>query len=245
MSITVTFSGNSSELTANFFPELELDDRFEYSCGLLDFTTYQSIANIHNGNNKIYFRTNTVSDNISDKDVQQFGILRKIEIPVGSYELKEIADYLEAVFEKFGITFSLTVNKNTLKTTILCSTALYFDEIDSMRSVFGFNTATIEANVPTESQDIIRITQLNTIIVECDIVNGSYINGQKCHSLYEFAPNVEVGYKIIESPRNIVYLPVTTNRIRSIQIKIVDQDRNPIDFRGEKITCRIHIKRGD
>lgn len=243
MSITVTFSGHSSELTANFFPELELDDRFEYSCGLLDFTTYQSIANVHEGNNKIHFRDNTAASDIANADVQQFGMLREIEIPIGSYELKEIVDYIEERLKKFNVTFNFVVNKNTLKSTITCSTALYFDETNSIRSIFGFSSIFIEANTPTESENIIQITQLNAIIIECDIVRGSYINGQKCHSLYEFAPNVEVGYKIIEAPKHIVYLPVTTHRIRSIQIKVVDQDRNPIDFRGEKITCRIHIKR--
>lgn len=35
-SLTVTFSGKTSVLQANFFPEIMLDDNYEYSCALLD-----------------------------------------------------------------------------------------------------------------------------------------------------------------------------------------------------------------
>lgn len=242
MSTTVTFTGQSSELTANFFPELELDDRFEYSCGLLDFTTYQSVPNIHNGNNKLYFEPTKRTEKFMDKDDPDGKLC--ITVPIGSYEIEEIVDYIVKRFKPYGITFELVVNKVTLKSTIKCSTDLIFNRHDSIHRVFGFNSReTIKANESKESENIVKITTLNTIIVECDIVSGSYRNGKKTHSLYEFAPKVGVGYKIIEVPRNIIYLPVTTKRIRSIQIKIVDQDRNIIDFRGEEITCRIHIKR--
>lgn len=233
--MTVTFTGQSSELTANFSTELELDERFEYSCGLLNFTTYLSIPNIHSGNNRLY-----VAKKIDDKFTKHFFLT----IPVGSYELQDLADYIERRLKQEDITFKLIVNKNTLKTTITCSAELHFEAKDSIHQIFGFlDGKIIEANIETQSDDIVKITTLNTINIECDIVRGSYRNGENCHSLYEFTPEVGVGYKIVEVPKHIVYLPITTKRIRSIQLKIVDQNRKPIDFRGEEITCRIHIKR--
>lgn len=53
MSYTITLTGDSSELSSSIFPEINLDDGYEYSCGLLDFTTYQSIPNITKANNII------------------------------------------------------------------------------------------------------------------------------------------------------------------------------------------------
>lgn len=91
---------------------------------------------------------------------------------------------------------------------------------------------------------MIKISKLNVIRVECNIVSGAYVNGRQCHSIYEFASNkVDAGYKIVEQPVNVIYMPVVPRRINCIQISVVDQNGELVDFRGEEITCRIHIKR--
>lgn len=52
-STTVTLTGNKPVLTSSFFPEIQLDKNSSYSCGLLDFTTYNSMPNITIHNNRI------------------------------------------------------------------------------------------------------------------------------------------------------------------------------------------------
>ncbi|XP_065368788.1 uncharacterized protein LOC135961222 [Calliphora vicina] len=79
MSITLTLNGNSSILTANYFPPIALEE--DYECSLIDFHTYNSIPNVDEDNNLFH-----IGDNI-------------IEIPIGSYELEDIADYLESEYE--------------------------------------------------------------------------------------------------------------------------------------------------
>lgn len=238
-SFTVSLTGNSSELAATFFPELVLDDKYEYSCGLLDFTTYHSIPNITHKNNKFYY------DN-GNAEKMDFGI---IELPIGCYEAEDALNYIKSALKEKLISFEYKINKNTLKTTINCSAKIVFGFMESILEVFGFKGEygkQIQANVEAESDDVIKISKLSVIRVECNIVTGAYVNGRLCHSIYEFPSNkVDVGYKIIEQPRNIIYLPIVMKRISFIQISIVDQDGNPIDFRGEDITCRIHIKRNE
>lgn len=231
-SFTVTLTGNSSELSASFFPEILLDDKYDYSCGLLNFTSYQSIPNITYSNNKLYFNQNkTVSF---------------IQIPVGCYEVIDLLQYIKNKFTQMNISFDFEVNKNTLKTSLKCSVELLFDQQDSIHRIFGFTCKSISAKRLHESEDVIKISKLNVIRVECNIISGAYINGKLCHTIYEFAGNkVDVGYKLIEQPTYIIYLPVIPKRINYIQVSIVDQDGEPIDFRGEEITCRIHIKRNE
>lgn len=53
-SFTISLTGNSSQLSSSFFPDIVLDDRYTYSCGLLDFTAYQSIPNVTVKNNEIH-----------------------------------------------------------------------------------------------------------------------------------------------------------------------------------------------
>lgn len=228
-STTVTLTGSSSELSAHFFPEIDLDSRFEYSCGLLDFVTYNSIPNVTEVNNKLHF----IGD---DRE------MNTLTIPIGSYEINELGDYIKDELKKKNIDFKYSINKNTLKTNLWSNTGIHKLE-NSVLDLFGFNSDFFAAKAHYTSKLPVNISNLNTIRIDCNIVTGSYINGNKTHTLYEFAPATETGYKIIEVPRNIVYLPITSKKISFIQISLLDQDGKRLDFRGETICVRIHIKR--
>lgn len=240
-SFTITLTGNSNELSASIYPEINLDDGFSYSCGLLGFTSYHSVPNITPANNSVRFG--------SFED----GKVYECKIPEGSYEAEDILVYMKKVIEEHGFSFQYKINKNTLKTFIQTSTKLIFSPHPSIYEVLGYerkdkNDDHVGNKVREwfESHNVIQISKLNVVRVECNIATGAYVNGRLCHTIYEFANNkVDPGYKIIEQPENIVYLPIVPRRINNVQINIVDQDGNPVDFRGETITCRIHIKRDD
>ncbi|KYN23145.1 hypothetical protein ALC57_04449 [Trachymyrmex cornetzi] len=80
MSLTLTLSGKSSLLAANYFPAIDLSDG-DYELGLLIFETYYTISNVNESNNKFYF----------DKDDTE------ITIPEGSYEVRDINEFLKRV----------------------------------------------------------------------------------------------------------------------------------------------------
>lgn len=61
--------------------------------------------------------------------------------------------------------------------------------------------------------------------------------------IHQFFPLVAPGYKIVECPRNVIYFPITKSTIDSITLTILDQNNQPINFRGEHISIRIHIKK--
>lgn len=260
-SFTVSLTGRASELSASFFPEIVLDEEYNYSCGLLDFTTYQSIPNITSDNNQLIIYPPTPKEKPKKKQVlsqiQSPLIQNKPEniiettpqeghvfrVPEGSYEALDILVYLKAQLRSKGFSFEYEINRNTLKTKIKCSEAIFLSS-QSVLKVFGFENQITSANEWIESENTVQISKINVLRVECNIVSGAYINGKLCHAIYEFASNkVDVGYKIIEQPTNIIYLPVVPRRISNIQIYVVDQDGNLVDFRGETVTCRIHIKR--
>lgn len=78
---------------------------------------------------------------------------------------------------------------------------------------------------------------------ECNLIKGSYLNEQPSHTIHEFSPIVPPGYKIIEAPHNVIYFPVTVKSIHNISLSIIDQKNRLINFRGETITLRLHIKK--
>ena len=64
---------------------------------------------------------------------------------------------------------------------------------------------------------------------------------QKSHYLL-FFPNVAPGYKIIETPANLVYLPTTLDAIYSMEITLTDQNGPQLNLRGENISIRFHVR---
>lgn len=216
---TLSLSGNSSVLEASYFPRIELSPTRNYSLGLASFLTFNTIPNITANNNKIYFASD-----------------QWIEIPEGSYEIDALAEFLK--------TYSIQLwgNTNTLHSHIKSAQSIDFRYSDSVAKLLGFTPRILEPNVEHISDLPINIIKVNSIRIECNITSGAFINNKKVHTIHEFFPTVPPGYKIIEVPTNIIYLPVSVRTIDHLQIKIVDQDGDLVDFRGEIITVRLHIK---
>ena len=220
---TLTLSGSSSTLDANYFPPLELAANKNYYLGLVELLTFNSIPNIDIGKNEFYVGN------------------RRMNIPPGSYELRDIEEYLRRQLPK-DVTFKLRANNNTLRSEILCSDIVDFQPPDSLGELLGFRPRTLQANFVHESDMPVKILAVNALRVECNITAGAYINEQRVHTIHEFFPNVPPGYKIIEVPKQVIYHPITVRAIHHLQLRIVDQDGESVNFRGETITIRLHVK---
>lgn len=225
-STTITLSGSASILTANFFPPIELNECFEYECGLIDFQSFYSFPNIDETMNSIHIGS------------------EEIIIPTGTYEIETINQCIKRHLKE-SAAFNISINKNTLHTEIESSLPIDFIRENSIAPLLGFTKRKFEANETIISDSLVNISRVNVIRVECDIIHGSYFNNKRTHTLHEFFSKVAVGYKIIESPQNVIYFPVTRSIINSITLSIIDQNNNLINFRGETITARIHIKRSN
>lgn len=92
------------------------------------------------------------------------------------------------------------------------------------------------------SELLVNILAVNAIHVECNITTGAYMNEQRVHTIHEFFPVVPPGYKITELPTHVIYHPLTVQTISYLQLRIIDQDGLLVNFRGEVITVRLHIK---
>lgn len=228
MSTTFTISGNSSVLSADFNPPLYLDDGIEYYIGLADFESFMSIPNIENGKNKLYIGFQTIT------------------IPEGTYDIEDLSilikDELKKVFKDSSVKFSLKPNPNTLKCNIFCSKPIDFTRNDSIGKMLGFKERLLLANETHVSDEVVNISKVNAICIDCNICVGSYNNGKPVHIIHQFFPTVPPGYKIVESPLPILYFPVSVKTINNITVKVVDQDGDLINFRNETITVRLHLK---
>ena len=86
---------------------------------------------------------------------------------------------------------------------------------------------------------MVNILTINSILVNIDIISGSYVNGSTQPTIYSFLPNVYPGYKIIENPHNLLYLPITAD---TITIWLTDQNGDELNLRKENLSMRFHLR---
>ena len=228
---TITLNGNSSNLSCDFFPPIEVSK--DAKICLLSLQTNNSIPNINDKCNQIGVVHD--SENKIVKDVYT--------IPTGSYELNELEAVIKQILSDTVTTFELKANNNTLKCEMKCSEIIDFSMDNSIGPLLGFTTdKKYEANVQHQSNSLVNMTKINCIYIESNLATGSFNNGRECHILHEFYPNVPPGYKIIEIPKHLVSYSLNCTTINQISLTLKDQDGQLIDLRGEPISIRLLIQ---
>ena len=238
-SFYIILQGNSSRICTSLGPPIQLDVDKTYEMALVSLETYYSFPNIDSSNNNFRYSPNNGDD------------WYDINIPEGSYELEDINEYIQRImrdnghynskFDKYGIT--LEPNNSTLRSVleIKAKYQIDFTTPNSVRTVLGFN-AKVYSSGYNEAENIVEILSISSLKVTSDIISSSYVNNSTENVIYSFFPSVGPGYKIMETPANLVYLPVNLSTISSIETKLIDQNGKLVNMRGENIFIKFHIK---
>ena len=238
-SFQIILSSNKTNFNTRFNPKLELEREKVYEIALVNLETYYSFPNIDETNNVFVYSPDNGNSWV------------KIKIPEGSYEIDDINNTIQHEMEKRGhydeinedYYINISANSNTLKSVIILEKdyQVDFNHQNSLAKVLGFTGAKYTEGF-YESENVVDILSINSILVNIDIISGSYVNGTTKSTIYSFFPDVSPGYKIIESPVNLVYLPITLDTIDNLNVTITDQDYNLLNLRNEKLTIRFHIR---
>ena len=225
-SFQIILSSNKTNFNTRFNPKLELEREKVYEIALVNLETYYSFPNIDETNNVFVYSP-------------------------GSYEIDDINSTIQHEMEKRGhydeinedYYINISANSNTLKSVLILEKdyQVDFNHQNTLAKVLGFTGAKYTGGF-YESENVVDILRINSILINIDIISGSYVNGTTKSTIYSFFPDVSPGYKIIESPVNLVYLPITLDTIDNLNVTITDQDYNLLNLRNEKLTIRFHIR---
>ena len=219
---TITLNGNSSELSCNIFPPLEVDKTAQLC--LLSLQTNNSIPNIEPVCYTIGFNNSF-----------------KITIPTGTYELSELQSVIHKLLAQKPIWLYIEADSNTLKCKMSCNQAVDFTVENNISRLLGFENRIYEAG-DHESGKIVNIMKVNCIKIACNLISGSFSDGTPSQTIHEFYPSVPPGYKIIEVPRHPVFYSINTTSISKVDLFLKDQDGSLINLREQPITIRLQIK---
>jgi len=241
-SVTLSLTGNTTILSANYFPSINLYEDSEIA--LLCLQTFNSFPNINENNNK--FAIQVVDHNNNNNDF----MMCYIKLEEGCYEIKDIKHRVMKQIDVYNeknktkLTFDITVDPNDFRSYIKCNGILHFEILHSIAPVLGFEKREYKPEYETHrSEKAVNLNTINSIKVMCNIAQGSFSNHLQSHSIYEFFPSERSGSKVIQSPPNLIYYKLNKTNIDSITVQLVDQDHNLIDNFGEALTIVLHIKR--
>src|SRR5688572_25752492 len=238
-SFYILVSKKNAMIRTKFNPLIELDAGKKYEMALLNLATYFSFPNIDATNNHLRYSPDGGATWVD------------VNIPEGCYEITDVNDYLQRIMKENGHydvaneapCVSLQPNTNTLKSVLTIATNYKVDFMsdNSLRTVLGFNHGMYSEGY-NESEQIVNIMNVTSLRITSNIIGASYTNGETANVIYSFFPNVGPGYKIIEVPTNLVYLPVTLSTISSMETKLTDQNGKLVNLRGEELSIRFHIR---
>ena len=152
------------------------------------------------------------------------GEWKDVNIPIGCYEI--VAINAEIHLQMGNKDIQIKANLNTLKCILIVKDGytVNFNVSHSLASVLGFDKKQYTKGRHS-SEHLVNILRINSILVYLDIVTNSYIKGVMSPVIYIFFPNVTPGVKIVSTPKNLVYLPITVNTIYILHESSVNRSR--------------------
>ena len=204
-SFSIVVSDNKTRLKTWFKSPIELDKKKDYEIALINLETYYSFPNIDRSNNCL-----TYSPNLDP-------LWFDINIPEGSYHVEDIYEFIQREMRKNGHydkandkdNIEISANLNTLKSEIFLKSnyEVDFRKDKSINSLLGFDS-NLNTSGFHQSENMVDILTINSILVNIDIISGSYVNCSTQPTMYSFFPDVSPGYTIIENSHNLIYLPI-------------------------------------
>ena len=234
IAMEVKFNSNFYRMSLN--RSIDLSDG-SYVMGVISFNTYNSIFNITEKNNLLYYN-DTINNYI-------------ITLPYGAYEISQIN---EEVFRQISnvhnisdISLSpikISANESTLHSVIDIDInySIDFRKENTLRNILGFDSKVLYSGY-NYSDKKVNIIDIDRIHLCSDSIIGSIRNGHPSNILFTIILNEAPGAKIVREPNLVLYKHIDKDKLDFIEFWFEDDFGNRIDNHGENINFTLHIKK--
>ena len=130
---------------------------------------------------------------------------------------------------------TLIYTKKSFFYTILGFTQSHSYPLDDIDEFYQWIAGLYKSNRP------INITGIDKILLKCDCIQGSIVNGIREPILYSFALSSPPGHKIYKEPKVKLFKKVNKSVLSHITFYFEVDDHKAVDFNGETIsfTCQL------
>ena len=262
-STAINANSETSDFWIYFPTPIQLDKSLNYELGVSWFTVANTIYNVTNENNKYSVEIDEIvvqgAREILTGKSKTRKVFKECSIPPGAYELIKIGEEINKTINELiksenksvkdlQVLFELKADLTASKSIMTTKYPIKFSK--GISDILGFESDVVYspnssdgAPIKHISKNIVMISRTASINIECNIIEGSYLNGKQSQIIYSFPTNtVMFGFKIRERMNPPMYFPVSTKEISKIRIRILDQNENLISFNGELITICLHLR---
>ena len=170
-SFLITLTGKGSRLEKKFEPEISVMAGCHYEIAFTNLETYFSVPNINE---------NTNSFTIQKKGEKA----QNVTLEKGCYGLTDLNAEIQRQLTILNIqkAVQLRANYNTFKCVMILLPDFTINFLDNLNEILGFEKKTYASKSITRriiSENPVNIMTVNSILVHCNLINDSYLNGKK------------------------------------------------------------------
>ena len=120
--------------------------------------------------------------------------------------------------------------------------AIRFSERSFSSSILGFTPGWDYKHYNEYiSQAFFNLNSTNKILLKCDVIDGSVVNGLRQPILYSFLLDKLVRYKVFSQPETVHYKKINKIILNTITFYLEDVINGEIDFNGETLTFKLQM----
>ena len=157
---------------------------------------------------------------------------KTFELPDGSYNIREIQDYIEYIIKKhetIGENAPILIYANSVNNRIVFKIKTGYQlELLSKETMTLLGRTKDIIDVDKNSENVPRLENVGVVLVHCDLVNNSY--QQHSRVLFTFAPNRQYGQLISISPHSLIFLKTVNTKFSEIDIWFTDKNNNALEI---------------
>ena len=120
--------------------------------------------------------------------------------------------------------------------------AIRFDEKSFFSTVLGFNSGwDYKFYNKYTSQKIVNLGSSNKILLKCDCIDGSVVNGSRQPILYSFVLDKLPGYKVFSEAGTIHYKKINKSVLNTTTFYLEDNNHKEVNFNGATLTFTLQM----